>query len=119
LSEHSERSGKEFGIKPRSSNESSWSQVLGDKILQELPEELAAASGPVLAAVITRRCNLCNDTFHFFSDELVRQGFLSKSINNEQIFYGTTRVGLDFLRRFNELQVSAAPLERSLGKLLV
>jgi hypothetical protein len=42
LSEHSERSGKEFGIKPRSSNESSWSQVLDDKILQELPEELAA-----------------------------------------------------------------------------
>jgi hypothetical protein len=44
LSEHSERSGKEFGIKPRSSNESSWSQVLGDKILQELPEELAAST---------------------------------------------------------------------------
>ncbi len=44
MSEHSERSGKEFGIKPRSSNESSWSQVLGDKILQELPEELAAST---------------------------------------------------------------------------
>jgi hypothetical protein len=44
LSEYSERSGKEFGIKPRSSNESSWSQVLGDKILQELPEELAAST---------------------------------------------------------------------------
>jgi hypothetical protein len=44
LSEHSERSGKEFGIKPRSCNELSWSQVLGDKILQELPEELAAAT---------------------------------------------------------------------------
>jgi hypothetical protein len=44
LSEHSERSGKEFGIRPRSSNELSWSQVLGDKILQELPEELAAST---------------------------------------------------------------------------
>jgi hypothetical protein len=44
LSEHSERSGKEFGIKPRSCNELSWSQVLGDKILQELPEELAAST---------------------------------------------------------------------------
>jgi len=44
LREHSERSGKEFGVKPRSSNESSWSQVLGDKILQELPEDLAAST---------------------------------------------------------------------------
>lgn len=75
--------------------------------------------GPVLAAVIVRRCNLCNDTFHFFCDELVRCGFLSKSINHEQTFYGTTRLGLDFLRKFNELQVSVAPLERSFGKLLL
>jgi len=44
LSEHSERSGKEFGIKPGSCNELSWSQVLGDNILQELPEELAAST---------------------------------------------------------------------------
>lgn len=44
MSEHSERSGKEFGIKPRTCNKLSWSQVLGDKILQELPEELAAST---------------------------------------------------------------------------
>ena len=74
--------------------------------------------GPVLASVIVRRCNLCNDTFHFFGDELVRCGFLSKSINHEQTFYGTTRLGLDFLRKFGELQELVAPLEQNFGKLL-
>ena len=72
-----------------------------------------------MAVVITRRCNLCNDTFHFFVDELVRCGFLSKSINHEQTFYGSSRLGLDFLRKFGELQGLVAPLEGSFGKLLV
>ena len=73
----------------------------------------------MLASVIVRRCNLCNDTFHFFCDELVRCGFLSKSSNHDQVFYGTSRLGLDFLRRFGELQGLVAPLERSFGKLLL
>ena len=79
---------------------------------------MCCRSGPLLNSVISRRCNLCNDTFHFFCDELVRCGFLSKSINHEQTFYGTTRLGLDFLRKFSELQELVAPLERSFGKLL-
>jgi predicted transcriptional regulator len=68
--------------------------------------------------VIVRRCNLCNDTFHFFCGELVRCGFLSKSMNNGQVFYGSTRLGLDFLRKFAELQGLVAPLEQNFGKLL-
>ena len=74
--------------------------------------------GPLLGTVIVRRCNMNNDTFHLFEKCLVDNGFLSRSCNNGSVFYGITRLGLDFLRKYDELQVLVKGLERGLGVLV-
>lgn len=80
---------------------------------------MCCRSGPVIAAVVARRCNLNNDTFHFYVDELTCKGYLSRTWLGDQAVYSTAPLGVAVLRKFGELQVLVAPLERSFGKLLV
>lgn len=60
-----------------------------------------------------------NDTFHFYVDDMCHKGYLSKNQVDGQAVYCTTRLGLDVLQRFSELQTYVAPLEHVLGRLLL
>jgi len=84
---------------------------------------MCCQAGSVLTDVVTRRCNLNHQVFHYFVNELLRRGWLSSKLiwnNGKEVpVYHTTREGLVFLQQFNDLQTSVAPLEGSFGKLLV
>lgn len=80
---------------------------------------MCCRTGSVLAAVVIRRCNLNTVTFKFFSEPLVKEGFISKSVGRGgQVFYATSRRGLDFVRCYRELQGLCRGLEPVLGVLV-
>jgi predicted transcriptional regulator len=81
---------------------------------------MCCRASPVLASVIGRRCNLCNDAFHFYVDDMCHKGYLSKKWNGDgRAVYITAPKGFDVLKKFSELQMLVLPLEQSFGKLLV
>lgn len=75
-------------------------------------------TGPVLSEDIQRRCNLNSVSFNFFVGGLVSCGFLSKSYGGGHVFFVTSRLGLDFIRRYVELQSVGQPLIVVFGDVL-
>ncbi len=74
---------------------------------------------PALTEHICRRANLSNSSFHRVAADLVSCGFLSESEVEGHVFYLTTRLGFEFVRKYGELRIVARPLERFFGDTLV
>jgi predicted transcriptional regulator len=80
---------------------------------------LCCCSGsPLINTVICRRANLNNNDFLKLTKVLLSCGFLTKIEVGDQVSFVTSRLGRDFIKSYNELQVNVKPLEASFGVLL-
>lgn len=84
---------------------------------QIICDVLMACNGkPLLPSVICRRANLGDYLFKEVTAWLVLCGFLSeKRFGDRKVYYVTSAAGLEFVRRFRDLQEYARPLEGFLG----
>lgn len=72
---------------------------------------------PVRAPIIYRRANLGYSLFKKLVDGLVSCGFLSEMNVNGKVAYRTSQRGLDFVKKYSDVESLVRPLEVFLGDL--